>query len=278
MSDATRRSITDVVRDAPVIDDDEMRLYRVLPGVGTTALGPFVFFDHYRHVGLRGIGDQPHPHAGIEVVSYLLDGAVEHRDSLGSRDRLQAGDAQWIGAGRGIVHAEQPLSGRHGLQLWTSLPAERKFDEPAYRSWRAADIPESTSPAGRVRVVAGTVAAMTGPMGLARPTTLAVIHLAAGASIEVAVAPHEELGLYVADGAIDGPGDTSIDVGGLATLSLGSSIVVSSVAGRSADVVVFGGAEIFEPILFSGPFVMDSREHLDRARRDYAAGRMGYLA
>jgi redox-sensitive bicupin YhaK (pirin superfamily) len=118
-----------------VIDDGDMLLCRALPSADRLSVGPFVFVDHYRHRSRRGIGDRPHPHAGIEVLSYLLEGAVEHRDSMGFRDRLGPGDAQWIRAGRGILHAEQPAGGRHGLQLWTSLPPARKFAEPAYASY-----------------------------------------------------------------------------------------------------------------------------------------------
>ena len=287
MTTLARRS-THVVRSRPVVDDGDMRLYRVLPSPQRTSIGPFVVFDHYRHTSLRGIGDQPHPHAGIEVLSYLLEGGVEHRDSLGSRDRLLAGDAQCIRAGRGVVHAEQPLSGRHGLQLWTSLPSELKSVEPAYRSWRAAEIPAATSDAGSVRVVAGTVDAMTGPMVLARPTTLAVVHLAANASLDLQVDPDAELAIYVIDGAVDGVIDGAVDgdgeeepsirTGGLAMLSPGPRLVLASHGGRPAAVAVFGGVPIDEPILFSGPFVMDSPERLERARRDYASGRMGRLA
>jgi redox-sensitive bicupin YhaK (pirin superfamily) len=88
-----------------VIDDGDMVLYRALPALDRVSVGPFVFVYHYRHHSRRGIGDKPHPHAGIEVVSYLLEGGVEHRDSAGFRDKLGPGDAQWIRAGRGILHA-----------------------------------------------------------------------------------------------------------------------------------------------------------------------------
>ena len=125
-----------------VIDNGDMRLFRALPTAARDALGPFVFIDHYRSLTARGIGDQPHPHAGIEVISYLLEGGVEHRDSMGFRDQIGPGDAQWIRAGRGILHAEKPTGPRHGLQLWTSLPPDQKFAEPAYGSWRVADLPQ----------------------------------------------------------------------------------------------------------------------------------------
>lgn len=115
------------------------------------------FIDHYRHQSRRGIGDSPHPHAGIEAISYLLEGGVAHRDSLGFKDTLGPGDAQWIRAGRGMWHAEQPSGGRHGLQLWTSLPPAQKLAEPAYASFRAAGIPEIRHAGARVRVIAGSL-------------------------------------------------------------------------------------------------------------------------
>ncbi len=151
------RTITSVLPAKQVIDDGDMLLYRGLPRTARNAVGPFVFLDHYRHYGMQGIGDKPHPHAGIEVISYLLEGGVEHRDSAGFRE-LGPGDAQWIRAGRGILHAEQPTGGRHGLQLWTSLPPAQKFAEPAYASFRAANIPHVKLPGATVDVVAGHVA------------------------------------------------------------------------------------------------------------------------
>ena len=97
------------------------------------------------------------------------------------------GDAQWIRAGRGILHAEQPEGGRHGLQLWTSLPPAQKFAEPTYRSWRAADIPEIRRPGARVRVIAGTMEGVAGPMALATPTVFAQASSQAGATLTRAV-------------------------------------------------------------------------------------------
>jgi len=153
----TRSRILKRFEAADVIDDGDMRLRRALPSEALAALGPFVFIDHYRHRSQRGIGDRPHPHAGIEVVSYLLEGSVQHRDSLGFRDHLDAGDAQFIRAGRGILHAEQPDGGRHGLQLWTALPPAQKLAEPTYRSFDAADLSTVADRESRLVVVAGHV-------------------------------------------------------------------------------------------------------------------------
>ena len=259
-----------------IIDDGDMLLFRALPAPDRPSVGPFVFVDHYRHRSRRGIGDRPHPHAGIEVLSYLLEGGVEHRDSMGFRDRLGPGDAQWIRAGRGILHAEQPEGGRHGLQLWTSLPPEQKFAAPTYRSWRASDIPEISRPGGRVRVIAGTMEDVTGPMVLATPSLFAHATLEAGATLTLGVEGGHELALYVLEGALESEGSSPFVAGELAVLTQGSAVVLAT-GEQPATVAVIGGQPAEGPILFAGPFVMDTPERLAQARRDYLAGRMGRL-
>jgi redox-sensitive bicupin YhaK (pirin superfamily) len=258
-----------------LIDDGDMLLHRALPAPGRPSVGPFVFVDHYRSRSARGIGDKPHPHAGIEVLSYLIEGGVEHRDSMGFRDRLGAGDAQWIRAGRGILHAEQPQGGRHGLQLWTSLPPAQKFAEPTYKSWRAADIPEIRRAGGRVRVIAGTMEGVKGPMALATPTVFAHVTLEAGATLTLGVEERHELALYVLEGALE-DGTSPVGAGELAVLTPGSAVTLAT-GERPATVAVIGGQAAEGPILFAGPFVMDTPERLMQARQDYLAGRMGRL-
>jgi hypothetical protein len=259
-----------------VIDDGDMLLYRALPARERVSVGPFVFVDHYRHRSTRGIGDKPHPHAGIEVLSYLLEGGVEHRDSMGFRDRLGPGDAQWIRAGRGILHAEQPAGGRHGLQLWTSLPPAQKFAEPAYASYRAADIPRIQSPGVDIRVIAGRVGDAEGPMKMTTPTVFAVVRLDPGATARLTVDPTAELGLYVLEGKVTVPGGAPFGAGALAVLGAGPSVAMMA-DDVAATVALIGGQPAEMPILFSGPFVMDSAERLAQARRDYSSGKMGRL-
>lgn len=260
-----------------VIDDGDMLLFRALPAPDRASVGPFVFIDHYRHRSRRGIGDRPHPHAGIEVLSYLLEGGVEHRDSMGFRDRLGPGDAQWIRAGRGILHAEQPEGGRHGLQLWTSLPSAQKFAEPTYKSWRAADIPEIRRAGARVRVIAGSMEDVVGPMALATPSLFAHAELEAGATVTLAVEERHELGLYVLEGAIESGTAAPVRASELAVLTPGSAIVLAAAGDRPATVALIGGQPAELPILFAGPFVMDTPERLAQARHDFLAGRMGRL-
>lgn len=273
----TLRTIQALLPAQRVIDDGDMLLWRALPLPARSSLGPFVFIDHYRHRSRRGIGDAPHPHAGIEVISYLLDGGVEHRDSAGFRDRLGPGDAQWIRAGRGMLHAEQPTGGRHGLQLWTSLPPAQKHAEPAYASFRAADIPEIRRDGAQVRVIAGSLESIRGPMRTATPTLFAHLHLALGASVTLPVDPGMELGLYVTDGHIVGDPGRALGAEALAVLSPGEQVSVTATRDGPASVALLGGKPAEGPILFSGPFVMDTPERLAQAKHDFASGKMGRL-
>lgn len=271
------RTILSAVQSPTVIDDGDMELFRALPTEKRESVGPFVFLDHYRHQSRRGIGDKPHPHAGIEVISYLLDGGVEHRDSQGFRDTLGPGDAQYIRAGRGMIHAEQPAGGRHGLQLWTSLPPEKKLIEPAYASFRASDIPKVRLDGAVIDVVAGRVAGATGPMVLTSPTIFVVIHMEPGADLRLEVADAPELAAYVVQGALDA-GGTILPKGALAAFSDGDAVAFQAASDRGETIVALvGGHPAEQPLYFSGPFVMDTPERLDQAERDFVSGKMGTL-
>ena len=241
------------------------------------ALGPFVFIDHYRHHSKRGIGDTPHPHAGIEVISYLLEGEVTHRDSMGFKDVLGAGDAQWICAGRGILHAEQPAGGRHGLQLWTSLPPELKHIEPSYASFRRDAIPEVKQIGTRLRIIAGTVDGITGPMQTKTGAIFAHIKLDAGASITLKVDPTVELGAYVLSGALIGLAGKPLASGALAVLTAGDTVTLTASKDQHTELALLGGPPVIGPLLFSGPFVMDTPERLAEAKQDFIGGKMGRM-
>lgn len=272
----SKREIAIILPEDRVIDDGDMLLRRALPVEGLESLGPFVFLDHYRHHSRRGIGDKPHPHAGIEVISYLLDGGVEHRDSAGFRDRLGPGDAQWIRAGRGMLHAEQPDGGRHGLQLWTSLPPSMKLAEPDYASFRAAEIPEIALPGARVRVIAGTVDGTTGPMKNATPTVFAHVALDAGATVELDVVA-AQLGAYVVEGALLGEHGQALSPGTLVVFGPGLRVGLQAGSAGQTTLALLGGDPVEGRLIFDGPFVMDTPERIVQAKRDFLAGRMGRL-
>lgn len=270
------RKITSILPAETVIDDGDMRLLRALPHQRQVAVGPFVLIDHYRHHSLRGIGDKPHPHAGIEVVSYLLEGQVEHRDSMGMRDRLGPRDAQFIHAGRGVLHAEQPLSGRHGLQLWISLPSEQKMDEPSYAAIRAADIPSVEGPGSQLYVIAGKVNQMRGPMALSGGAVFARLRLDPNAEATLKMDGEPELGLYVLQGQAEISG-TRLSTGDLGLLGGGTQVRIAAQGGDVVEAALIGGLALQDTLLFSGPFVMDTPERIAQAKRDFATGRMGRL-
>ena len=273
-------TVISVVRDqfeaTSVVDDGDMHLRRALPNEAQLSLGPFVFIDHYRHHSRRGIGDRPHPHAGIEVVSYLLKGGVEHRDSMGFRDHLGAGDAQFIRAGRGVLHAEQPDGGRHGLQLWTSLPPELKLSEPTYRSFRAAELPTIFDGESLLVVVAGHVNKLDGPMSLSGNAVFARLQVNAGASKNVTYSDALEMGIYVLQGSVELDGAV-LATGTLGLLGKGNEVRINALGDQVAELALLGGAPVQGEVLLSGPFVMDTPERLAQARRDFASGRMGRM-
>lgn len=268
------RSIEAVIAPQRVVDDGDMLLYRALPQRGRESVGPFVFIDHYRSQSKRGIGDKPHPHAGIEVLSYLLEGGVVHRDSMGFTDTLGPGDAQWIASGRGVIHAETPTSGRHGLQLWTSLPPKLKHMKPEYKSIHAADIPVTTQDGVSLRTVAGTVNQQQGPFKTYSDAVLARVSLDAGASTRIVVDAGMEIGVYAISGAPNVAG-RALKPGELAIMGEGDAVAIS--ANNASEAVVLGGPKIDYPLVFDGPFVMDSEQRIAQAYDDYRNGLMGKL-
>lgn len=156
-----------------------------------------------------------------------------------------------------------------------SAPAQ-KFAEPAYVSYRAGDIPEINCDGARTRVITGTVGGVEGPMTTVSPTLLAHVHLEPGASVSLPV-DAIEVGLYVLDGQLDAGAGAAIDSSVLSVLSPGDQVTLTATRDHPVDIALLGGAPAEGPILFSGPFVMDTLEHLAQAKRDYATGKMGRL-
>jgi len=244
-------------KSAPVGD---LVVLRALPTAKRRSVGPFVFLDHFGPFTVKpGPGIPAHPHAGIEVITYLFEGEQVHRDSLGNESRVGAGGAQWITAGRGIIHAEKPEPGvvLHGVQMWTSLPRARKLVEPRYRAVQAEEILVVDLGGARLRLVAGTLEGSTGPVVLAQPALLA--HVIAEANVELKIDAAFELAIYRFNGALE-------------VLSAGESVMLDA-----GEYILFGGAPAEGPLLFGGPFVMDSEERLAQAQLDYLRGRMGTL-
>jgi redox-sensitive bicupin YhaK (pirin superfamily) len=243
-----------------------------------------VFLDHFGPFRVKpgedGVG--AHPHAGIETVTYLLSGRNEHRDSAGHTGVVAAGGAQWMTAGRGIVHAEHPLAETedeltmHGIQLWTSLPRAQKLMAPRYQRIDAQAIPDVVREGAHVRVIAGEFAGVKGPASTLMPTFLWHVRLDAGASLEAPIPSDYEAGVYVIGGSAEVGADTRVSTGELAVLAAGEGALRLSNTGTAPlDVMMLGGTPAEGPLVFHGPFVMNSVEQVRAAEIAYRTGKMG---
>jgi redox-sensitive bicupin YhaK (pirin superfamily) len=259
---------------------------RALPDHNRKSVGPWVFLDHFGPFrvapGKDGVG--PHPHAGIETVTYLLSGKNRHRDSAGHVGIVGAGGAQWMTSGRGIIHAEAPLADNeaemtmHGIQLWTTLPRALKQMTPRYQRIDASAIPEVVITGGNVRVVAGEFDSRKGPAENLMPLLLWHVSLEAGGRFHAQIPAGFELAAYLISGSA-AFGDQRATIGQLAIFEVaGGDIEFSNTDDATLDVLLLGGAPAEGPLVFHGPFVMNSVEQVRQAERAYHAGQMGALA
>jgi redox-sensitive bicupin YhaK (pirin superfamily) len=255
------------------------RVRRILPAAARQSVGPFLFFDHMGPVeaepGARH-DVRPHPHIGLATVTYLFEGAIMHRDSLGTVQRIEPGAINWMTAGSGIVHSErtpEDLLGTrrrtHGLQLWAALPREHEEAAPMFSHTPAADIPEVRFEGGALRVLVGSAFGHTSPVPTFSQTLYLDVKLDAGRAMELDRLP-EETAVYPVEGdiAIDGelvPAHT------MAMLEFGAAVRVSSEAG--ARFVVIGGAALDGKRFIYWNFVSSSRERIERAASEWEQDR-----
>jgi redox-sensitive bicupin YhaK (pirin superfamily) len=251
----------------------------VLPAAAKQAVGPFLFFDHMGPVDAEPDMKhdvRPHPHIGLATVTYLFEGAIMHRDSLGTVQRIEPGAINLMTAGRGIVHSErtpEDLLGQrrrtHGLQLWAALPREHEETEPTFSHTPASDIPALSFEGGEVRVLIGTAFGRTSPVPTFSQTLYLDVRLEPGSAIELDHLP-DETAVYAVDGniAIDAelvPEHT------MAMLETGAAVRVSSQGG--ARFVVIGGAPLDGRRYIYWNFVSSSRERIERAAGDWEQDR-----
>ncbi|HEU4410329.1 MAG TPA: pirin-like C-terminal cupin domain-containing protein [Polyangiaceae bacterium] len=250
-----------------------------LPGL----LDPFLAFDHFE---MAEPFFPPHPHAGFSAVTYMFPqsaGGFINRDSAGDRRAIRPGDLHWTAAGRGVVHEEVPAArgvACQGLQIFVNLHSSQKWSEPAALHLHEADVPRAATPGGEVRVVAGRHGGLRSPLRPPTDVTLLDVVLGAGESFEHEVPAGETRFLYVLDGELRaGPdGAPALLSGGDAVGFGDEGALVRAAAGeRPAHFVLAGGRPLREPVVFYGPFCMTSRDEIERAVRDYEAGRMGRL-
>ncbi|MCP3065159.1 pirin family protein [Myxococcus sp. K38C18041901] len=261
----------------------DSRVLRALPRVELRRVGPFVFCDHFGPApavpGTMSV--PPHPHVGLQTVTYLFSGAIRHRDSVGSVQDIHPGDVNWMTAGRGIVHAEDVDSGPgaaplHGLQTWVALPREHRHTAPSFEHVPAAKLPLVEHECARVRVLAGRLGDAVSPVPSFHPLTYLDVELEPGASVSLPVEPSHALALYVAEGEV-AVGGTTVARGVLAHLEDGgATLTLHSVQGGRA--VVLGGEPLPDPLVIWWNFVVDSVAEGRARLADWEAGRFPPLA
>lgn len=263
------------------------RVLRALPHPGAEAVGPFVFLDHFGPIPTKPGTLPAHPHAGIEVMTYLLAGSNEHRDSAGHMGRVQAGGAQWMRAGRGVLHSERILDDApivHGLQLWARMPVAMQDAAPSYRGIAAEEVPSWQAEGAAFRLLAGTWQGHVGPISLSLPAFMLHITLTPGAAVTIDLPEvAHEYGVYAIESSGDGlcvGVDTVLRLGDFAQLAANQtrfSCAHDLSAQEPAQLFVLGGEPAPRPLVFGGPFVFESQASLRRANQRFAAGDMGTL-
>jgi redox-sensitive bicupin YhaK (pirin superfamily) len=279
---AQGRRVLRTVRGRPASDGAGVKLTRVIGGPELPDLDPFLMLDEFRSDDaadyLAGFPD--HPHRGFETVTYMLAGRMRHGDNKGNSGLLLPGGAQWMTAGRGIVHSEMPEQEdglMWGFQLWVNLPGRDKMAAPRYQDIEPTAIPEIDLAGGvRARVVAGTLAGVTGPAKAVATDPLYLdLTLREGASAEISVPAGHAAFAYVYDGSarIGAEGAARrIGRGELAVLDDGTHVALAAEKGGGRLILV-AGKPLGEPVAKYGPFVMNNYDEIRQAVVDFQAGR-----
>jgi redox-sensitive bicupin YhaK (pirin superfamily) len=248
---------------------------RVLPFIRKRLVGPFVFFDHMGPAEFApGIGFdvRPHPHIALATVTFLFDGQIMHRDSVGSVQEIRPGDVNWMIAGGGIVHSERsPDASRrdggrmHGIQSWVAMPLADEEMAPAFEHHDASALPRLTVGGAELDVIAGTAYGKESPVGVRSPTLYVHARLGAGARLPMD-ADHEERAVYVVEGTI-GCDAKPIGAGTMIVLRPGADVTIASESG--ARVMIVGGAKLEGERHLFWNFVSSSKERLEKAKDDW---------
>lgn len=248
---------------------------RVLPAMQRRLVGPFIFFDHMGPADIPpggGFDVRPHPHIGLATVTYLFDGEIVHRDSVGSLQAIRSGDVNWMTAGRGIAHSERlsdemRKSGMriHGIQSWVALPIEHEETAPAFEHHPRATLPRLARDGVTIDVIAGTAYGETSPVKVLAPTIYVHAQLPAGSRLPIDDG-HEERAVYVVEGTIRCEGDAHGEAT-LLVLAPGAAVVIE--AESDARVMILGGARLAGHREIWWNFVSSSKERIERAKAEW---------
>ena len=278
---AKNRSIDRILKSQPVIEGAGVRLRRVFGFYEEGLLDPFLLLDHFgSDIPEDYLAGFPwHPHRGMDTVTYMIEGSVEHSDSMGNRGIVSSGDVQWMSSGSGIIHQEMPQKydgNMRGFQLWVNIPAAFKMMPPRYRDIKAKDIPQVKLENGiKVKVIAGNFRDTVGPVSevIADPVYLD-IEMPENSQFSYPIEDNYTAFAYVFEGAayFDDPVSSPVRSGELAILKNGDSIFITT-GDSPARMILVSGKPLNEPVAWRGPIVMNSEDEIRTAFEEYRAGR-----
>jgi len=274
----TTRKIQQVVQGMPASDGAGVKLIRSLGSANHLRADPFLMLDAFSSENPDDYvaGFPSHPHRGFETVTYLLDGHMLHEDHLGNRGDLKSGAVQWMTAGRGIIHSEMPQQedGRmRGFQLWINLPAKEKMKPAGYRDIQPEEIPAVKIAGGTARVIAGTLNGTKGPVqGGSTDPDYWDVALSPNGVFSEKVNSEKSVYVYPFEGSVE-IGDRVLKTHQGGILGSGDAIEVKAGA-DGARFLVLAGRPLKEPVVQYGPFVMNTREEIEQAIRDYQNGEL----
>lgn len=277
------RHLASIVNGRSTTDGAGVKLKRIVSPEQKNDLDPFILLDEFASDNaddyIRGFPE--HPHRGFETVTYMLEGAMLHRDHLGNEGHLRKGDVQWMTAAHGIIHSEMPEQQNgllHGFQLWINLPAIEKMKPPHYQDFAATQIPQlALAGGGYVKLIAGEYEAEGGIIkgavtGISTQPMFFDIALSAGQRLTIPVAAEHTAMVYVYQGELTVDGSEQVlTAGQLGRLIDGDHIALAT-QDRPARLLLLAAMPLHEPVVQSGPFVMNTVEEIEQAFRDYRDG------
>lgn len=264
-----------MVRGQNAVDGAGVRLVRVLGHKDVEDFDPFLMLDSFDSVDPADYiaGFPTHPHRGIETITYLISGKIEHEDSLGNKGTIFAGESQWMTAGSGILHQEMPKESERmlGFQLWLNLPRKEKMTEPAYLSITNDMIPVVKSKTSEIRILSGRFGEVVGVMPRHIPATIYDVKVSSGEEIEIPTDPDETVFAFLIEG--DGlineqavPSKTAV------LFEKGDFIAVSAPAEAELRFIFVSGKRLKEPVAWGGPIVMNTKSELTHAFEELRKG------
>lgn len=260
---------------------------RPFPVQGLSYVDPFLLIDEMGPVTYapgKAVGAPDHPHRGFETVTYLLDGEMEHEDSHGHRGSLRPGDVQWMTAGAGVIHSEEPSKAMlehgglmHGFQIWVNLPRSLKMAQPRYQEYEKEQLPVVQSDGCWVRVIAGEYDGARSPIETTVPTTMLHVKLQPDAPADFSIAQGSNAIVHAISGsaAIEGK---DVREHQAAIFESAPAALHARGGANGFEALVLAGVPLKEPVARYGPFVMNTIEELQQAFDDYQSGRFGQIA